>query len=357
MSKVLIFSDIHVHPHQRDQDKLNDCLEALSWVFEEAKARNIKNILFAGDLFHDRKIIDIPTYHKVAEIFIQNMTGDDTPNFYLLLGNHDLYYHELTHINSSYPLSAINGVTLISKPSTIKVDGVDVSWLPYTHDPEADIAKIENKSKRKIMIGHVAIDGAWLNSGGSISEVHVETDDAVKRVGVEIFDGWDNVFLGHYHAAQHLSDTVEYIGSPLQLSWGEANQKKHIILFDLETGDKEYIENTFSRSHIYVSENKLATVSHADYVGQFICLTNVNTDDPELLEHRRKFEAAGVASIKFKAAEKDIGEQIKDIEDAKSIITTGGNMVDKFLEKADLHGLDKDRLSRVGNEIISKADA
>ena len=355
MSKVLIFSDVHVHPHQKKQSKLDDCLKVLNWVFEEAKARNVKNILFAGDLFHDRKIIDIPTYHKVAEIFIRNMAGDDAPNFYLLLGNHDLYFQELTHINSSYPLSAIEGLTLISKPSTIKVDGVDVSWLPYTHDPESDIAKLKNKSKRKILIGHVAIDGAWLNSGGSISEVHVETDEAIKKVGVEIFDGWDNVFLGHYHAAQHLSDTVEYIGSPLQLSWGEANQKKHIILFDLETGDKEYIENTFSSLHLTIQKNKLATLSHADYVGHNICLSEVDTDDPELIEHRKKFEEAGVASIKFKAAEKDIQEQIKDIEDAKSIINTGGNMVDKFLEIADLHGLDKDRLSRVGNEIIAKA--
>src|SRR5690606_11013821 len=97
---------------------------------------------------------------------------------------------------------------------------------------------------------------------GTKSDVIVEYDNDMMPVDSSIFDGWDMTLLGHYHGAQELNDGVEYVGSPLQLSFGEAFQTKHIIVLDLETLEKEYIENTFSPVHLIVTPED---IEHENY--------------------------------------------------------------------------------------------
>ena len=62
--KILIFSDIHIHPHKKSAERLNHCLEALDWAFDTAKSKGIDKIIFLGDLFHDRQKIDVLAYQK-----------------------------------------------------------------------------------------------------------------------------------------------------------------------------------------------------------------------------------------------------------------------------------------------------
>jgi hypothetical protein len=42
LSKVLLFSDIHIHKHKKSESRLADCLKCLQWVFDVARKNNIK---------------------------------------------------------------------------------------------------------------------------------------------------------------------------------------------------------------------------------------------------------------------------------------------------------------------------
>ena len=106
MSKVLIFTDIHINPHKRSQERLKDCLQVLDWVFETAKNEKIKTILFGGDLFHDRQKIDVYTYQKTFEILMKWLPTNQF-HLYLVLGNHDLWFNEQTSISSVMPFSSL----------------------------------------------------------------------------------------------------------------------------------------------------------------------------------------------------------------------------------------------------------
>ena len=132
MSKVLIFGDVHCYPHKRSSERLQHCIDALDWVFSTAIERQIENVIFLGDLFHDRQKIDLLTYQKTYEVFekyLINMARETidggghsrrTPPFkiYLLLGNHDLWHYTKWDVSSVTPLRAINGVNIVDKPST-----------------------------------------------------------------------------------------------------------------------------------------------------------------------------------------------------------------------------------------------
>ncbi len=357
MTKILVFSDIHIHPHKKSSERLEDCLKVLDWVFATAIANKVENIVFAGDLFHDRQKIDVLTYQKTFEIFNKYLKGNSLKIF-LLLGNHDLWHYQRWDVSSVFPLAAVDNVQVIDRPSTIKILDKDVSFLPYTHNPMEDLKKISNKSKNRILFGHVAIDGATLNTmHATQSEVGIEHDGEMVKVNAEIFQGWDQVFLGHYHAEQKLDYNVEYIGSPLQLSFGEAFQHKHIIIFDLETNDKQYIRNTFSPTHLIIKETD---VDKYDLNNNFIRVVSEDTASPDVVKLRHKLVNDNkLGSLEIKQAKREVKDQL-DIKDAKLIFLKEEEMIEKFIEEMEKQGklgdLNKDKLMSMSKMIRSKRE-
>jgi DNA repair exonuclease SbcCD nuclease subunit len=355
MSKVLIFSDIHLHPHKRSSERLQHCLDALDWAFNTAVEHRIKNILFLGDLFHDRQKIDVLTYQRTFEVFEKYLIRPTGPlfNIHLLLGNHDLWHFTKWDVSSVNPLRSIPGVKIIDKPSTLEIDGHNVSFLPYTHDPVADLAKIENDSENRILCGHIAIDGAlWNVMHRTRAEVSIEHDGDMVKVDTSIFKGWDRVFLGHYHAEQKLDFNVEYVGSPLQLSFGEAFQHKHVIVFDLTTNDAEYIRNKFSPQHFIIPEKDLDKYK---LDGNFIRVLVDDISSSDLVEMRNDLtHKHKVSTLEIKQTEKEESETL--VEDAKAILLKEEEMLDRFVEEVDkksgLGDLDKKHLLEVGKNVI-----
>lgn len=355
--KCIIFSDLHAAQHKKQQVRLEHCLDVLQWVFDVAKKNKIKNILFGGDLFQDRKFIDIYTYQRVFEVFQKNMNVDDRPNCYLLLGNHDIFYLEKKDISSVYPLSSIDGITVINKPCCLKVDDQEVAFLPYTHDPLADLDDIKIKSKFKILIGHVALDGAILNKlYGSISDVQIEGDTGMTVVGPDIFDGYDRVFLGHYHAAQKINNNIEYIGSPLQLNFGEISQEKHIIYYDSEKDEKEYIANTFSPIHFRFSSAKEAM--NAAIVGglqeQFVEVLDDNIASTEVFELKKLVSSQKPGSFNVLPKPKKIEQQKQDAQkvlQAVALLADVEKMLVNYIDSISSLSLDKEELRAVGKKI------
>ncbi len=249
MNKALIFSDLHIHRHKGNQDRLQNCIDVLKWVFDTAIEEKCKYNFFLGDLYHERSKIDVFNYLKTFEIFMQYANADFET--YLLIGNHDMYHKEKWDVNSVKPLTAIKNVHVIEQPTTIKFGKTQVDFLPHTEHPITHLKQFKDKEKH-ILLAHLAVQGAILNKiFGTKSEV-IEYDNDMEIISPEDFNDWKLTFLGHYHCEQKLSPKAEYVGSPLQLNFGEAFQKKHIVLLDLDTLEKTYIENTFSPKHLII---------------------------------------------------------------------------------------------------------
>lgn len=365
MSKVLIFSDLHVHAHKRSSERLQDCLDVLEWVFKTAVDREIEDVLFLGDLFHDRQKIDVLTYQRTFEIFEKYLKSDpyivDHPrgcdeifippfNLYLLLGNHDLWHLNKWDVSSVNPFRALSGVTVIDKPSTLSIGGALISFLPFTHDPIKDLKEIE-KHRSKILCGHIALHGATLNvMHGVRSQVSIEHDGDMTFVDASIFKDWDRVFLGHYHAEQQINDNVEYIGSPLQLSFGEAFQHKHILIYDLETQEKEYIRNKFSPQHFIIHEKDK---DKYPLKGNFIRMEVDDITESKVIQMRNELVEKKVGSIEISQVKKESEELV--IEDVKAILLKEDEMLEKYIDQVEktigLDGLDKQKLLKIGRMI------
>lgn len=362
MSKAILFSDLHLHSHKDRIDRLEDCLEVLDWVFQKAKENDCRHIFFLGDLFHERSKIDVLNYLRTFEVFMKHMIEDAKDiDLYLLVGNHDMYHKTRWDVNSIKPLSAIPRCHIIDRPTSTVIDGRRIDWLPHTEDPITELMQYPKEfegQEKSLMFAHLSVSGAKLNLiYGTKSDVIVEYDNEMIPVSADLFDSWDHTYMGHYHGAQFVNDKVEYVGSPLQLSFGEAHEDKHIILLDLDTLDTEYIENNFSPSHFMIDPKDIRDENY-DLNDGFVRIIVDDLSSDELVELKREVnEKYKVASLDFKTRDKKIEEDETKIEEARAILYSEGEMLEKYVEDKGIpDGLDRDQLLNIGKLCLEKKD-
>ncbi len=339
MEKCLIFSDLHIHDHKKSIDRLEDCISVLNWIFKVAVEHKVSNIIFLGDLFHDRNKINVFVYQRAFEAIFK------TPvDFYLLLGNHDLWHKDKWHVSSCKPFSAIPKVHVISSPTTLTIGSTKFDFLPFTENPIAALEALK-ESSAKILCAHLAVSGARLNVLHDIySDVIVEHDGEMVIVDTNIFSSWKKVFLGHYHGEYRINN-IEYVGSPLQLSFGEAFQKKHIMIFDGE--NIEYIENDFSPKHFIISDQD---ISNYDLEGHFVRLFVDDISNTDVIDLQKNIkDNYKPASLEIRQNKKQ--EQNHIVDNAKAILYKEEEMLEMYIKDIKDHGLSEEKLLTIGKKI------
>lgn len=357
MSKALVFTDLHLHSHKDRIERLHDCVEVLDWVFRQAKEHGCDHIFFLGDLFHERSKIDVLNYLRTFEVFMRHMMAHDAAEVHLLVGNHDMYHKERWDVNSVRPFSAITGVNIIQEPTQMEIGGRKIDWMPHTENPIKELAALKKKynGAGDVLLGHMAVHGAALNTYfGTRSDVIVEYDNDMLPVDVTVFDDWKMTLLGHYHGAQQLNHKVEYVGSPLQLSFGECFQQKHVLILDLDTLEKTYVVNDFSPKHLIVTQEDVENECY-DLNGNFVRIVVADMGQKDLVDLKRKIAKENkVLSLDLKQKDKKIGEDDATVvEDAKSILEDTASMLERYIkDKGVPQGLDVDHLRATGQKCL-----
>lgn len=358
MSKILMYSDLHIHAHKKSTQRFLNCLEAQEWVFKTAINRKIKDIVFLGDLFHDRTKIDVLCYVMTYALFEKYLSGDNGLHLWLLLGNHDLYHKERSEIFSPRMLDKIPGLTIIDKPCSLVIGENEMDFLPFTEDPIEDLKLLSVSNpkvpgKKRTLCSHLAIDGAQLNSFGTIADVVVEHDGEMIKVGTDQLNHWDKVWLGHYHGAQVLDHGVEYLGSPLELTRSEAYQEKHLAIFDPESLSTEYIINDFSPVHLSIRPDQ---VDEIDLTNNFVTL-NIppNMSHTEVLDIRKRLKTDfSLASLEIRYQQREDTEQV--VQNARAMFLDEKKMLDVYVQQTKPSGLDRNLLMEAGNIICQKTN-
>jgi DNA repair exonuclease SbcCD nuclease subunit len=322
----------------------------LNWCFEQAVENNVDAVLFGGDLLHERQKIDSLTFTEVFKILEKYQHF----NFktYLLLGNHDMWFSNNWNVNSIYPFGALNNFETVCETKNIDIAGSSWHFMPYTHDPIKELEKLPtNEITSSYLLAHIAIDGSKLNSSGSVSDVVIEHDGDMTKVDRKLFTDYIHVFLGHYHSAQKLSKNIEYIGSPLQLSFGEAHESKHIVLLDTQTNKIKYIENNFSPKHFYIREDQIDNYDKELLNQSFVTIISDETlDNKTKKEIEKKIESLNLASVQIRQNAKKLEEHV--LNDAKSILSDENKLVEKYVLQVNPNKLEEELLVKIGMDII-----
>jgi DNA repair exonuclease SbcCD nuclease subunit len=193
--KAAVFSDLHLGLKGNSQTHNTDCEEYVDWFIKTAKENNCETGIFCGDWTHNRNSITLTTLN--TGIRLLEKLGSSFDNFYMLLGNHDLYYKNKRDIYSFEFAKHINGITVIE--NIIVKD--DVALVPWLVDDEWKRVK---KLQSKYIFGHFELPAFLMNAMIQMPDNgELQLDD---------FQNQSYVFSGHFHKRQSQKN-VHYIGN------------------------------------------------------------------------------------------------------------------------------------------------
>lgn len=193
-----------------------------------AKANNINDIIFLGDVFDNRKSIDIITIYQAKELF--NLLKDF--NVYIIAGNHDVVYKNTNEYSSLTTIEEYSNIQTIYKPTLIK----NRIFLPWINDENKDDAlKLLNDNRMNKDVNYVF---AHLElSGFQYNKYTKSTGEG--KLTKSSFDDY-NVYTGHYHSKSTINN-IKYTGSPFQLTWIDEGEEKGFYI--INNGTELFIKN------------------------------------------------------------------------------------------------------------------
>lgn len=209
---------------------------------------NIDTLIHLGDVFDNRKWINIHTLNHFKEIFF-NKLREYGIDMYVCVGNHDVYYKNTNSVNSLRGLLLeYNNLHLYDNIATeVKIKGKDCIFIPWlTVDNIKQSYEVIAKTKAKIGFGHLEISGYEMHKGAFCD--HGEDKD--------IYKNFTMVYTGHFHT-KNCSGNISYLGTPYEMTFSDCGEEKGFHILDLDTNEIEYITNPhrmFYRA-IYVEGN------------------------------------------------------------------------------------------------------
>lgn len=284
IDKFVFTADLHLSEYGNDKidssenlsEKLTGIKKTIYNIAEYCVKNKIPTIVIGGDLLHDKSKIYTVALNILLEFF---RSYKNKLNFIVIDGNHDLSGKAANVVSALGALQSEENVLWITQNSK-QIE--DVLFVPNS----VNMVNIIKKSSAKYLISHLGINEAVLSSGISVP-AEIKFKDLEKKYEV--------VLLGHYHKPQHFGNEnlqVFYVGSPVQLDWGEKHEEKRFLVIDRKNNTIQSVETSGYKKYFELElteENKKEVVLEARKLqanGHRVNLKKLNdiTDDDSLKE-------------------------------------------------------------------------
>jgi DNA repair exonuclease SbcCD nuclease subunit len=338
----LFYSDLHIRP-----ERIDDCEIVLKSVGDMAeklqdKLKRKVTIVNGGDTFNTRGLIKTSCFDVLYKHY-ENWASRGLTQV-IIVGNHDQEDKDGL-IHPMRVFEQFKGWSVIGSPTVI--DGM--AYFPYMNK-----SNIQSEIKKAIKAGakdavvHWGIQGAMMNEGHADSE-------GIPSVWLKDFN---RVFSGHYHY-RNAFQNIQYIGSPMQQSFGEINQKKGVMVYDNEKNKVSFqeIKGTSCHYEIEISQEEGSSkeafrggeekeVSKKDFLrikikgdSEFCLSLNKH-------EYRERF---GVENIKVERDVKD--KHVSRLKITSSDILSTESIMQKYVDFVET-SLDKTKLMKIGRSLL-----
>lgn len=239
--KFLFTADIHLSRYGQDKieetsnlpERLDSIKRTLYNMAEYCLSNKINTFIIGGDVMHSKSII----YSIAQQLMLDFFNDFQDLVFWVIDGNHDLSTKGVGAISSLNALRSLSNVQWITGQAS---GDSSQFFVPHSHNM---VDEIKN-GKADILISHFGLNEGILNSGISIVS-DLSMSDLIGK--------YQLVLLGHYHKPQEIKQgacRLYYVGSPIQLDWGEKGDEKRFLIVDTNTLDVQSILTTTYRKHI-----------------------------------------------------------------------------------------------------------
>jgi DNA repair exonuclease SbcCD nuclease subunit len=280
--KLCILGDTHFGVRGDSLDFHNYFRKFYDEVFFPYLIENeIKVIFQMGDLFDRRKFINFNSLYLSRKYFFDKCERLGI-TLHTLIGNHDVAYKNTLEVNSpSLLLNEYHNIEIYEEFTTVDFEGIQVDVVPWICDDNVDnVFEKMKESKAQICFGHFEIAGFEMDRG-NVCDVGLDKKLLAK---------YDIVLTGHFHH-KSTDGNITYVGTPYEMTWADWNDPKGFHIFDTETRELEFVQNTFSMFHKVTYDDGKSTFEdwkQYDFNKLKECYVKVvvlNKQNPYLFDH------------------------------------------------------------------------
>lgn len=236
--KFVMLTDTHLGIKNNKEFWLDLTEKLFDQVIEFCLREDIDTIVHLGDFFNDRKSLNVRTMLKGWEIC--KKISDNDIKIYIIKGNHDQYYKNISEPLSLFYLNPMENVEVVAtEPLYLTEKEVLVPWGYDIGDIEV---AVENGKYCTNLFGHFEINGFVTNHSGSIH-------DDVNSYQPSAFDLFNRVFSGHFHTKSK-DRNITYIGSAFALNFNDIGDTRGYYLY--EDGETEFYEFNFAPKFVRI---------------------------------------------------------------------------------------------------------
>ncbi len=313
--KILHTSDWHVGRKIRGRDRSEEHRAVLAEIVGVASDNQVDLTLVAGDIFDTGS----PTAAAEEVVWRALLDLSAVAPVVVVAGNHD----NAARIDAVAPLLEMGNVTAVGTPirpgdgGTVLLEeiGARVALLPFVsqrgivkaeqimgNDPDQNAAAFQDRLGRiiegltegmddgavNLLVSHLTVFGA--SQGGGERDAHIFG----YAIPSTAFPGHlSYVALGHLHRQQRVphAGAVWYSGSPLQLDFGEVDDRKGVLLVDAGAGKPSRV------TEVPLSAGKR--------------LVTVKGSLEEVLDHADRVEGAYVKVILTESARVGLADEVR----------------------------------------------
>ncbi len=277
--KILHTSDWHLGRSLYGRKRYEEFAAFLDWLGETIEAQDVDALLVAGDIFDTgtpgnraqglyyrflcrvadsccRHIVVIAGNHdspsflnaprellRALNVYVVGSITDDPGDEVIVLrseeGNPQAIICAVPYLRDRDIRTVMPGETIEDKNSKL-IEGLRAHYAAVCAIAELrqkELAENENiPNVPLIAMGHLFTAGGRTAAGDGVRELYV---GSLAHVGREVFpSSIDYLALGHLHVPQMVggAEHIRYCGSPIPMGFGEAHQKKRVIVVEWDGG-------------------------------------------------------------------------------------------------------------------------
>ena len=388
---ILHTSDWHLGQRFKGYSREFEHKSFLDWLLNQIKEKNIDVLIVAGDIFDSSNPPNyaLEMYHN----FLAQIIKTNCSNVIIVAGNHD----GISTLEISKDLLKLLNVYVIALGDNrdevvveIKKDNklqAIICAVPYLRDKilrdaneSKTFSEVEDElreaiknyykdiyTKAKDISSTVPIiaTGHFTTTGASITpnserEIYI---GKIQNIDSKMLEAFDYVAMGHIHKPQKISQnkTMQYSGSPIPLSFSEADNQKSVVIIEFQDDKTDiYTLNIPLFKKLYRLkgtlkdlEEKVKTISDKSNPP----FVEITFQDNDLIEYDIKefVSKAQDIYILHQKREYDIEDRVLNIEDENISLNelTPLDIFDKRLESEVYISKEmREKIKIVYNEVI-----
>lgn len=289
----------------------------------------ITNVFQLGDLFDRRKFINYNSLFLSKKYFFDRLKENGI-TLHTLLGNHDIFYKNTLEVNSpELLLQEYDNIKVYNDFDTVDFDGINVDVIPWLCDDNSvSIFEKMKNSTADICFGHFEIDGFEMDRG-NIHHGGLDRKELIK---------YDIVLSGHFHHKSS-ADNILYVGTPYEMTWSDYNDPKGFHVFDTETRELEFVQNTYRMFHKVSYDDGeqdfefWKNFDYNSYKDTYIKIVVLNKQNPYLFDNiLDNFYKVGICDISIVEdfSDNSIEDDQELIDQAEDTMTILGKYIDNL---------------------------